>query len=71
MVCFPLAHFVIMWEEIQTTIKNVDAAEAFDKVSQEKTRIGEILYSPAKLNKLFKAEFTASGWNEKRISYKV
>lgn len=68
---FLMVHKPDLWEEIQTTIKNVDAAEAFDKVSQEKTRVGEVLYSPTKLNQLFKAEFTASGWNEKRISYFV
>lgn len=68
---FLIVHKPDLWEEIQTTIQNVDAAKAFDKISQEKTRVGEVLYSPAKLNQLFKTEFAASGWNEKRISYFV
>lgn len=42
-----------LWREIQSAIQNVDAELAFDKVSREKTMPGKILYSPAKLNKLF------------------
>lgn len=68
---FLIVHKPDLWNEIQTAIKNVDAAEAFDKISKEKTRVGKILYSPSKLNKLFESEFSKNGWKEKRIAYFV
>ena len=53
---FLMVHKPVLWNEIQNAIKNVNADEAFDKVSKEKTMVGRILYSPAKLNALFKKE---------------
>lgn len=66
-----LVHRSDLWDEIQSAIRNVDASKAFDKVSKEKTMIGKVLYSPSKLNKLFKDEFSSSGWCENRIAYYV
>ena len=66
-----LVHKPALWNEIKTAIKRVDAAQAFDKISREKTMVGRTLYSPSKLNKLFKAEFSASGWRENRTAYFV
>lgn len=60
-----------LWQEIQNAIRNVDAGSAFDKVSCEKTMAGKILYSPAKLNKLFQAQFNSCGWHEVRHDYFV
>ncbi|MDE5680021.1 MAG: hypothetical protein K2I01_06275, partial [Lachnospiraceae bacterium] len=57
--------------EIQSAIKNVDAGEAFDKISKEKSMVGKILYSPSKLNKLFKSEFSKNSWREARTPYFV
>lgn len=68
---FLIVHKPDLWNEIQNAIKNVDADKAFDKISKEKTRVGEVLYSPSKLNKLFKDEFSKNGWKEKRIAYFV
>lgn len=68
---FLIVHKPDLWNEIQTAIKNVDASKAFDKISKEKTRVGEVLYSPSKLNKLFKDELSKNGWIEKRIAYFV
>lgn len=68
---FLIVHKPGLWNEIQTAIKNVDASKAFDKISKEKTRVGEVLYSPSKLNKLFKDELSKNGWIEKRIAYFV
>lgn len=68
---FLIVHKLDLWNEIKTAIKNVDADKAFDKISKEKTRVGKILYSPSKLNKLFKDEFSKNGWKEKRIAYFV
>ena len=60
-----------LWNEIEDAIRNVDASLTFDKVSREKTMTGKILYSPAKLNQLFKTEFTSRGWHESRTDYYV
>lgn len=60
-----------LWNDIQNAIENVNASLAFDKVSREKTMTGRILYSPAKLNQLFKTEFTLRGWHESRTDYYV
>lgn len=68
---FLIVHKPDLWNEIQTAIKNVDSSKAFDKISKEKTRVGEVLYSPSKLNKLFKDELSKNGWIEKRIAYFV
>lgn len=68
---FLMVHKPVLWNEIQNAIKNVNADEAFDKVSKEKTMVGRILYSPSKLNELFKKEFHKNSWNETRISYFV
>lgn len=68
---FLMVHKPVLWNEIQSAIKKVDASDAFDKVSREKTMVGRILYSPSKLNKLFKAEFSKNNWNETRTAYFV
>lgn len=68
---FLLVHKPNLWNEIQEAIKNVDANKAFVKISKEKTMIGKILYSPSKLNKLFKNEFSKNDWHETRIAYFV
>lgn len=68
---FLIVHKPVLWNEIQNAIKNVDANKAFDKISKEKTMIGKTLYSPSKLNKLFKSEFSKNSWNETRIAYYV
>ncbi len=60
-----------LWDEIVHSIEAVDAEAAFEKVSKEKNRQGQILYSPKKLNQLFKQEFQSRGWEESRIGYYV
>ena len=68
---FLIVHKPVLWNEIQNAIKNVDAAKAFDKISNEKTMVGKTLYSPSKLNKLFKIEFSKNSWNKSKIAYYV
>ena len=60
-----------LWSEIKGTIEKIDASLAFNKISDEKTRRGKVLYSPAVLNALFKDEFTNLEWKEMRTSYYV
>lgn len=68
---FLLVHKPDLWAEIKTAVANVNAQEAFEKVSKKKTMKGRILYSPSKLNKLFKSEFSQNGWSEARTAYFV
>jgi len=68
---FLLVHKPSLWSEIKSAIESVDASKALNKISREKTKQGEILYSPTKLNSLFKTEFLNAQWSEKRISYFV
>lgn len=68
---FLMVHKPDLWNDIQTAIQNVDAEKAFVKVSKEKTMQGQILYSPAQLNRLFKEEFSKSGWVATRTPYFV
>lgn len=68
---FLMVHRPVLWDEIKRAIRNVDASDAFDKISKEKTMVGRILYSPSKLNKLFKAEFSKNNWSETRTAYFV
>lgn len=68
---FLIVHKPVLWEEVRSAIKNVDAGKAFCKISKEKTRAGEVLYSPSKLNRLFADEFSANDWKEMRTAYFV
>lgn len=68
---FLMVHKPGLWDEIRGAIRNVDAKKAFDKISKEKTMMGRTLYSPSKLNKLFKAEFSKNSWDEVRTAYFV
>ena len=68
---FLSVHKPVLWQEIQSAIENVDASKAFEKISKEKTMQGKVLYSPSKLNRLFKFEFSEREWEESRISYFV
>ena len=67
---FLLVHRKEIWKDIRKVIKHVDASSALTKVSNEKTKSGELLYSPKELNKLFKQEFEARNWREMRIHYR-
>ena len=68
---FLLVRKPALWQEIENTVKNIDASLAFEKISREKNMKGKILYSPAKLNKLFKEKFSDYGWQEARTDYFV
>ena len=68
---YMLVHKRQLWSEICSAINNVDASLAFNKVSKEKNRVGELLYSPSSMNQLFKDEFLKSGCVERMINYYV
>ena len=49
-------------DEIYEAIARVNAAPCKTKMSKEKTMPGKILYSPAALNRRFKAQLKPHGW---------
>ena len=68
---FLLVHKPELWQEIETVIQSIDAEACKTKISKEKTKAGQILYSPIDLNCMFKKELYKHGWEESRVSYWV
>ena len=55
-------NFAAELQEIEEAIAGVDSAVHKTKVSQEKTMPGKMLFRPGSLNRAFKREFEARGW---------
>ena len=68
---FLIVHKPILWKEIQKVIVTVDAAMCKTKVSKEKTKKGELLFSPVDMNAAFKPLLRLKKWEESRVSYWV
>ena len=51
-----LVHRPKLWDEIQTVVGAIDGEACRTKVSQEKDKAGEILYSPVAMNDAFRVE---------------
>ncbi|MFB3812870.1 MAG: BglII/BstYI family type II restriction endonuclease [Terriglobales bacterium] len=66
-----LVHQPEVWSEIQQVIRNVDAAKCRTKISKEKTKKGEVLYSPIELNARFKSELETRDWKQEITRYWV
>lgn len=64
-------HHKSVWDEIQLLICSLDISTNFNKVSKEKTKMGNLLYSPGGINKALKEEFEKLNWKESRTSYWV
>ncbi len=64
-------HLPHIWDEIQEIISSIDAETCKTKESKEKTKKGQMLYSPVDLNKVFKEKLEAKDWKESRTSYFV
>ena len=60
-----------LWKEIQSVIKNVNAAQCLGKISKEKRMQGKVLYAPKRLNTSFKKVFKASNWAASTTSFYV
>jgi hypothetical protein len=52
---------------VKSVIASVDSSVCKTKVSKEKTMPGRVLYSPAQINKAFKAEFAKYGWRSHKV----
>lgn len=66
-----IVHHNNLYTEIKDVISNVDATKYLTKISMEKRKIGNNLYSPSDLNKAFEEEFNKLNWNESRYSYYI
>lgn len=55
------------WEEIQTILGSVDAHQMRTKKSRERTKKGQMLYSPRALNKSLSKEFLERHWEKRRV----
>lgn len=60
-----------LWDEITDVIKSIDAEECRTKVSMEKRKKGQLLYSPVDMNTAFKKRLESKEWKESRVSYWV
>lgn len=68
---FLLVHKPELWKEIKKVIGLIDAHRCKTKVSQEKNKKGQLLYSPIAMNNAFKQKLSACAWSESRVSYWV
>lgn len=66
-----LVHHKNLLDEIRTIIGSIDAEEYKTKISEEKTMMDKLLYSPIELNKAFKKEFNKLDWLESRYQYYI
>lgn len=60
-----------LWQELVDVITGVDAEACRTKISKERNRVGEMLYSPEDMNKAFAAGFRSKGWEQERRSFHV
>lgn len=68
---FMLVRKKALLEEVYSVIEMVDAKKFQTKVSNEKTKMGSILYSPGEINKEFKRIFETLDWNSVRRDFYV
>ena len=66
-----IVHHNELYKEIKKVIASINADDFKTKISKEKTKKGNKLYSPIDLNKEFDKEFQKFGWNESRYSYYI
>ncbi len=66
-----MVHKPQLWEEVKAVIVDIDGPAHKTKVSQEKTKFGNLLYNPSELNNSFKSRLVDLGWAEDRVSYWV
>ena len=68
---FLIVHRKALWEEVLAVVESVDAESCRTKVSRERTKAGDLLYSPVDMNKAMETGFKARGWEQRRQSFWV
>jgi len=66
-----IVHHNNLYKEIKNYIISLDANAYKNKVSKERRKIGEKLYSPTEINKALKAKFSEGKWYESRYQYYI
>lgn len=66
-----IVHQKDCYNEILNVVDSIDAEKCRTKISKEKGRKGDALYSPVALNKEFERRFEERGWESHRYSYYV
>lgn len=66
-----LVHHPELWSEVKAVIADVDAEACRTKISREKGKGGQPLYSPIDMNAAFKQGLEAKGWEERRNTFWV
>jgi hypothetical protein len=66
-----IVHHNNLYNEITDVITNINANEFKTKISNEKTKIGKILYSPVEINKSIDEKFRFKEWKESRYQYYI
>lgn len=66
-----IVHHNDLYKEIKNYIKSVNANNFKTKVSAEKRKKGNMLYSPVEINNALKLKFAQGNWNESRYKYYI
>ncbi len=66
-----MVHAPNLLKEVGAAVAAVDAEACKTKVSEEKTMLGRSLYSPKDMNKAFKVELEALGWEQRKNTFWV
>ena len=66
-----IVHHNKLYKEIKAIIKSIDAGKYRTKISKEKRKSGNSLFSPINLNNEFHAEFDKYNWSESRYNYYI
>jgi len=66
-----IVHHNKLYKEIKDVIAKIDANKFRTKVSKEKRKKGNNLFSPIGLNKAFDREFSKRKWSESRYNYYI
>jgi len=66
-----IVHHKSLYNEIKDVIRVVNADKYKTKISKEKTKKGEKLYSPIEINKTIDEKFTFNEWKESRYQYYI
>lgn len=66
-----IVHHNELYNEIKNVISNISADDFKNKISKEKTKPGDSLYSPKELNVEFNRHFADHDWRESRYSYYI
>lgn len=66
-----IVHHNDLYSEIKGIIESIDAEKIRTKISKEKRKIGNKLFSPKELNIRFHQEFSQRNWAESRYNYYI